>query len=120
LTGIFWAANRLLVAMGDDRFAPLQVNLGLNAAFKLGIAGMSGFLFAVTYRYIVRNDDNSHLKDGAVLAFGIIRCLALLEGNPRWQEEIYAAIVLSGESILGFALVRLCLDWIIAKGWLKQ
>lgn len=37
---------------------------------KVAIAFISGFLFAVTYRYIIRTDKNGHLKDGAVLAFG--------------------------------------------------
>ncbi|RMF21347.1 MAG: hypothetical protein D6756_12645, partial [Cyanobacteria bacterium J083] len=32
--------------------------------FQLIIAVSSGFLFALTYRYIMRGDTNSHLSDG--------------------------------------------------------
>jgi hypothetical protein len=122
LTGIFIAVDRLWAIIEDDRFTSLQDNISLDidGLLRLAIAAMSGFLFAVTYRYIIRNDDNSHLKDGAVLAFGIVRCLALWEGNSHWQEEFYSLTILSGESIFGFALVRFCLDWLIFKGCLKQ
>jgi hypothetical protein len=113
LTEIFIAVTQFISSQGN-------LSLDIEGLLKLSIAGASGFLFAVTYRYIIRNDDNSHLKDGAVLAFGIVRCLALWEGNSNWQEEFYSLIVLSGESLLGFALVRFCLDWLIFKEWLKR
>jgi hypothetical protein len=119
-TDIFVSINYGLAVMEGDRFSSLQVTMGLDLLLRLGIAWVSGFLFAVTYRYIIRDDNNSHLKDGAVLAFSIVRCLALLEGNSHWQEDIYSLVVLSGESILGFALVRLCLDLSMKRGWLKH
>ena len=46
---------------------------------KLGMIGFSGFLFAVTYRYIVRRDRNSHLKSGAILAFACVRSFAAID-----------------------------------------
>ncbi len=42
----------------------------------IAIGLVSGFLFGVTYRYIIRDDRNSHLNDGAVLAFSLVRGLA--------------------------------------------
>ena len=42
------------------------------------IASFSGFLFGVTYRYIIRTDNNLQLKVGGVMAFGLIRCLCQL------------------------------------------
>jgi hypothetical protein len=119
-TSFFILVNNWLVVMEDDRFASLQVTMGLDLLLRLGIAWVSGFLFAVTYRYIIRDDNNSHLKDGAVLAFSIVRCLALLEGNSRWQEDISSLAVLSGESIVGFTLVRFCLDWSVRRRWLNR
>jgi hypothetical protein len=107
-------------ACGGHQLFSLQTNLGWDLCFKLGSAGISGFLFAVTYRYIIRADDNSHLKDGAVLAFAIIRSLALWEGNPNPQENGWALIISSGESILGFILVRLFLDLSLNLGWLHR
>ena len=43
------------------------------------IVGFSGFLFGVTYRYIVRVDTNPHLKTGGILAFGLVRGLTQIE-----------------------------------------
>jgi hypothetical protein len=43
------------------------------------IAGFSGFLFGVTYRYIIRVDTNPHLKTGGIWAFGLVRGLTQIE-----------------------------------------
>jgi hypothetical protein len=73
---------------------------------QLAIAFISGFLFGVTYRYLIRGDLNSHLQDGAVLAFGLVRGFALIEGTsftPLW-------LLLIVESIFDFAIARWSLD----------
>jgi hypothetical protein len=36
-------------------------------------------LFGVTYRYIIQEDSNPQLKAGAVLAFGLVRGLTVLD-----------------------------------------
>jgi hypothetical protein len=51
------------------------------AVVHVVITGFSGFLFGVTYRYVVRTDRNVHLGQGAILAFGLVRGLSVLE--PR-------------------------------------
>jgi hypothetical protein len=56
------------------------------------VTGFSGFLFGVTYRYVVRTDRNVHLGQGAILAFGLVRGLTVLE--PR--------LVALGEGLLGW------------------
>jgi hypothetical protein len=43
------------------------------------ILGFSGFLFGVTYRYIIRVDTNPHLKTGGILVFGLVRGLTQIE-----------------------------------------
>lgn len=78
-------ANTLLAA----RWSVLTV-LSLNWAIFLHLANavLAGFLFGVTYRYVVRQGENPHLSSGAVLAFALVRGLAQLEtgwmlhGNP--------------------------------------
>ena len=96
--------------------------LGLNAEetlIKLAIALLSGFLFGVTYRYIIRTDSNSHLKEGAILAFGLVRGGGLAEmTDPLLDNGIFFAIVLL-EGIIGFAIARFCLDIALARQWLK-
>ncbi|MBE9168384.1 hypothetical protein IQ238_12970 [Pleurocapsales cyanobacterium LEGE 06147] len=55
--------------------------------------------------YIIRDDNNSHLKDGAVLAFGIVRALALLETIMIFTDRFWSwTIILSVESIICFAV----------------
>jgi hypothetical protein len=86
---------------------------------KLAIALLSGFLFGVTYRYIIRTDSNSHLKEGAILAFGLVRGGGLAEMTDHLLDNgVFLAIVLL-EGIIGFAIARFCLDIALSRQWLK-
>lgn len=83
-----------------------QITSITDLAFRLAIAISTGFLFGVTYRYIIRNDRNNHLQEGAILAFGLVRGLALIEGTamtPLW-------LLLIGESIGCFAIASFGLN----------
>ena len=79
------------------------------------IAVISGFLFGVTYRYIIRSDRNSHLQDGAVLAFGLVRGLALAEG----KTISLLLLVLIIESIISFVIARIVLDFALSRKLIK-
>ncbi len=94
-------------------------NLGVTIAVSGSIAILSGFLFAVTYRYVIRHDQNVHLKSGAVAAFGLVRGLAQLDLG--WQTEVapLSLIALLLESLVLFAGVRVALDWAIAHSKVK-
>ncbi|WP_432812609.1 hypothetical protein [Pantanalinema sp. GBBB05] len=82
------------------------------------IAKLSGFLFGVTYRYIIRQDKNIHLRSGAVLAFGLVRGLAQVD--VAYPQTAWLPLVLMvGESMLLFAIVRIVLDWALAQQWVK-
>jgi hypothetical protein len=95
-----------------------DIKLGIELGIALGIGAVSGFLFGVTYRYIIRSDRNSHLNDGAVLAFGLVRGLALGEKNIVVTELLsLGGFVL--QSILCFAIARLILDLAIARKLIK-
>lgn len=93
--------------------------LTLIPVIQVAIAGLSGFLFGVTYRYIVRNDQNSHLKQGAVLAFGLVRGLAQLDPAMLPEASLLAAIRIL-ESVLMFAVAALVLNLLMQHGWLKR
>lgn len=83
-----------------------QITSVTDLALRLAIAISSGFLFGVTYRYIIRSDRNNHLQEGAILAFGLVRGLALIEGTtitPLW-------LLLIVESIGGFAIASFSLN----------
>ncbi|MBE9046899.1 hypothetical protein IQ255_21250 [Pleurocapsales cyanobacterium LEGE 10410] len=84
----------------------------------LAIGAISGFLFGVTYRYIIRDDRNSHLKDGAVLAFGLVRGLALVEGNST-NFGLLSTLLIVIYSLVCFTIARLVLDLAIAYKLIK-
>ncbi len=88
------------------------IPLGLAAA----IVGLSGFLFGVTYRYVVRRDRNPHLKSGVVLAFGLVRGLAQLEVGVRWAELLPRLGGLVIESLILFAIVGAIVDVALTQG----
>ncbi|AFZ00285.1 hypothetical protein [Calothrix sp. PCC 6303] len=79
--------------------------------------GFSGFLFGVTYRYIIRNDDNPHLKSGGVMAFGLVRGLAQIDGSLKNID--ISTIALPTESILCFAIAATILDFSIQQNWIQ-
>jgi hypothetical protein len=91
---------------------------------KLGMMGFSGFLFAVTYRYIVRGDRNSHLKSGAILAFACIRSFATIDRDlptfinlPLIPVTVAIAILLL-ENITWLAIVQNILETAIQHQWI--
>lgn len=110
--------NQFLVLHGSE-FAPLRSQSPLTTAASGAIAMLSGFLFAVTYRYIIRHDRNPHLRSGAVLAFGLVRGLAQLEAELQSQIALLPAVILLGESVALFAIARVVLDWAIEQNWIK-
>lgn len=86
---------------------------------NLAVAITSGFFFGVTYRYIVRQDDNLHLGGGAVGAFAFVRSLAQIEATWDDTFAFLIWILITGESFLWFVVARYTLDWAIGKRWLK-
>lgn len=92
---------------------------GFNLLFKVAIAFVSGFLFGVTYRYIVRTEQNSHLKDGAVLAFGLVRGLGTTEVSQFLSQDIWVLGIVGVESLLCFAVARFFLDLALQYHWVK-
>lgn len=83
------------------------------------IALLSGFLFGVTYRYVVRQDANPHLKSGAVMAFGLVRGLAEIDQIWPTLQPQWSAILPLLESVLIFAIARALLDAGLARGWVR-
>ncbi|MEL6813444.1 MAG: hypothetical protein AAFP03_01360 [Cyanobacteria bacterium J06598_3] len=96
---------------------PLPQSL-LGWLVNLAVALCSGFFFGVTYRYIVRQDDNLHLGSGAVGAFAFVRSLAQIEATWDDSFALLTWLLVIGESFLWFATARYALDWTMAKRWL--
>ncbi|NJM95920.1 MAG: hypothetical protein HC800_00720 [Phormidesmis sp. RL_2_1] len=94
-------------------------NTPLEWLVNLAVALSSGFFFGVTYRYIVRQDDNLHLGSGAVGAFALVRSLAQIEATWHDTFTILPWLLLTGESFLWFATARYTLDWATRKQMLQ-
>lgn len=111
-------ANNLVLAQ-FEQLVGLQTTSLLSFGVKVAIAFFSGFLFGITYRYIIRADQNSHLSEGAVLAFGLVRGLAPVEVEMNLADSLWVLGVLAVESIVYFTLARFLLDWAIQRRWVK-
>ncbi|MEL6930648.1 MAG: hypothetical protein AAFO95_18730 [Cyanobacteria bacterium J06600_6] len=113
-----WFLVRSLAVNMFPELSFAVVTINLTWVISLAIGAVSGFLFGVTYRYVIRSDRNSHLNDGAVLAFGLVRGLALIEKNLNLSELLFlGGLVL--QSIVCFAIARLVLDTAIARKYIK-
>ena len=115
---IIFLLNQFLSQRGSE-LAILRSPSFLTAAASGAIAMLSGFLFAVTYRYVIRHDRNPHLRSGAVMAFGLVRGLAQLEAGLQSQIALLPAVVMVGESVVLFAIARVALDGAIGQSWIK-
>jgi hypothetical protein len=82
------------------------------------ISCFCGLLFGVTYRYIIRSDNNPQLKAGGVLAFGLVRGLTQVDVG-LYCYSILPFVVLGAESIVWFAMSAIALDTAIKLGWVK-
>jgi hypothetical protein len=111
--------TKLLAIYLPTSLYPANRDWGISFLASLAIAGLAGFLFAVTYRYVIRQDRNVHLGSGAVMAFGLVRGLAQVDVGVQAQLPPLALILMVVESLLLFAGLRLVLDWAIAREWLK-
>ena len=94
-----------------------QLVWNIELLLQLAIGAIAGFLFGVTYRYIIRDDRNSHLNDGAVLAFGLVRGLALIENRVTTFD--WSMVILIIQSLICFAIARWLLDIAISKKLIK-
>ncbi|MBD2578614.1 hypothetical protein [Oscillatoria sp. FACHB-1406] len=100
--------------------AAFQGNNTVETALCWGAAWASGFLFGVTYRYIVRDEDNPHLKSGAVAAFAIVRGVAPIELERDLSEHFLVWIIFGGESLFCCLCAFFAIDLALRKGWVQR
>jgi hypothetical protein len=122
--GLDFLSNSCINILWITKYFPIlsyeQIDLvNLQMLLNGMIAGFSGFLFGVTYRYIIRLDANPHLKTGGVWAFGLVRGLTQIEVGWNINNSVLPFLILAGESILWFALAAFVLDTAILRKWLK-
>ncbi|MEM9451575.1 MAG: hypothetical protein AAGA75_24000 [Cyanobacteria bacterium P01_E01_bin.6] len=104
--------------LASSGFVP-GYGVGIEGLVSGAIAMVSGFLFGATYRYIIRTDDNPHLKSGAIGAFGLIRGLSQADMGLLLHENRWLLVLLLGESMAMVAIAQVLLDWSIQQKWVR-
>jgi ABC-type uncharacterized transport system permease subunit len=115
---VFW--GRRLTALG---FTAAIQSLGLgSAAFWLGvaIAALCGGLFGITYRYAVRQDHNPQISLGVIMAFSLVRGLALVNIAAALSLGGWPFLAGIGESLALFATAGLVLEGAFRWGWVER
>jgi hypothetical protein len=87
----------------------------LMGAVRLAGGAIAGFLFGVTYRYIIQGNENPHLKDGAVAAFALVRGLAPLQASEDIVASGWRSGLFLGESFVCFLVSRWAVDSLLAR-----
>jgi hypothetical protein len=116
-TGIAYGAILTL-----DRWTPSRHTSTIaSLVLEVAVVGAAGFLFGVTYRYIIRTDRNDHLNSGAVLAFGLVRGLARVNTHDLNLEptQIATNVVILAENIVLFTIARYLLDYALTVRWIS-
>ena len=112
--GISYVAISTIDKLMLPEYSRSLISLGLEAVILI----VTGCLFGVTYRYIVRTDRNDHLNAGAVLAFGLVRGLGQIDVSNFELNQIWIDGLIVGKSILLFSIARYLLDLALAAGWI--
>lgn len=114
------AVNSLVLAKYVPALSNLQSDpLNWHWFVSGAMAGFSGVLFGVTYRYMIREDKNPQLKAGGVLAFGLVRGLAQLDVGLSLTNNVLPFVVLGVESVLWFGLAAITLDRAMQLGGIR-
>lgn len=106
----------LTIAVARSMLPELSKSL-LSLGLETAIAIVGGFLFGVTYRYIIRTDRNDHLNSGAVLAFGLVRGLAQVDVGEFDLSQVWMDGLIVAKSILLFAIARYPIDYALKANW---
>ncbi|MCC5616954.1 hypothetical protein LC605_18100 [Nostoc sp. CHAB 5836] len=111
--------NTLVLAKYFQTLASLQSDVNWHWWLSGAIATFIGLLFGVTYRYIIRSNQNPQLKAGGVLAFGLVRGLTQIELGWNSDSTILPFLVLAFESVLWFGIAAIALNIAIQLRWVK-
>ncbi|MEH2310150.1 MAG: hypothetical protein V7K35_01685 [Nostoc sp.] len=111
--------NTLVLVKYFQTLASLQSDLNWHLWVSGAVASFTGFLFGVTYRYIIRSDKNPQLKAGGVLAFGLVRGLTQIELGWNYKSTIWPFFVLAFESVLWFGIAAIAVNIAIQLRWVK-
>ena len=114
---------------------PLVQNGVAQWEFDTDMGSLEGALFAIVYRYVIREDDNDMLNQGAIGAFVLVRTLSRIQtppyctaaplscGDPLgyFSWDMINSGILSGlESAALFGGAALAMDYAFEKGFIGK
>ena len=114
LTGLAIAVIAGIGAVINPEFMRLPT-IGLDVS----IAGFSGGLFGITYRHLVSQGQDEHLKSGAIGAFALVRGLAQAELFWVYRANLWAVGIAIVESFVMFGVAALLLDFALNARWIQ-
>jgi hypothetical protein len=114
LSGLALATIAFLGSLINPEFMRLPT-----IALEVGIAGFSGGLFGITYRHLVSQSQDEHLKSGAIGAFALVRGLAQAELFWVYRHNLWAVGITLVESFVLFGVGALILDLALKLNWVK-
>jgi hypothetical protein len=88
-------------------------------ALEVGVAGFSGGLFGITYRHLVSQSQDEHLKSGAIGAFALVRGLAQAELFWVYRHNLWSVGISIVESFVLFGVGAFILDFAFKVNWVK-
>ena len=91
---------------------------GITFWVSVAIAALSGALFGITYRYVVRQDPSSYLRSGVIFAFSLVRGLALVNVGAAVTMMGWPFLMAVTESLLMFSLAAAALEVTLRQGWI--
>lgn len=119
------AVGLVLDAELHDLLGSATLANGTLGIVRIAIGTVCAFLFGVTYRYIVRQDKNPHLRSGAVGAFALTRGLSQLESS-NWSAlslDLTTVFPLAWPIVKSFGLflaIRIVLDYALGQRWIQD
>lgn len=117
---VFLVGHRGIVAGWATGWLSLLSGIGaITAGANLMVAGISGGLFGLTYRYAVRQDATPQLKQGVVGAFALVRGLAQVDSSSALVQGGWPYGIAVGESMVMFGVAALALELALGRGWIR-
>ncbi len=113
------AGLAIVVIAGMGAVVNPEFMRGPTIALDMAIAGFSGGLFGITYRHLVSQGQDEHLKSGAIGAFALVRGLAQAELFWVYRANLWAVGIAIVESFVMFGVAALVLDFALKVQWIQ-
>lgn len=115
---LLWLHRAAALGWAEAAASTIDGFTGITFWVSAASAALSGALFGITYRYVVRQDPSSYLRSGVIFAFSFVRGLALVNVGAAVSMMGWPFLVAITESLLMFALAAALLELALRRGWI--